>query len=188
MARNSHFRKNICAGLSQPEVAARVMSYWSESPCSSRLHESRRDREEFSGPENWLVTGAARLEMPQKGPQMCAIRPKNRWKPRQMSHIVRLCVSGMAPQNLVGPRKSARSVCYNPRKWRETNVFRKACASASSGLKYRPEWCPTSRSLRVHPGYMKFMEIERNFLGLKTSSSRVLRGTKCPKEVPRRAP
>ena len=32
-ARNSHFWKNICAGLYLPEVPARVMSYWSESPC-----------------------------------------------------------------------------------------------------------------------------------------------------------
>jgi hypothetical protein len=31
---------------------------------------------------------------------------------------------------------------------------------------------------------MKFMEIERNFLGLKTGSSRVLRGTKCPRRSP----
>ena len=164
------------------------MFYWSESPCSSRLHESRRDREKFFGPENWLVTGAARLEMPQKGPQMCAIRPKNRWKPRQMSHIVRLCISKMAPRNLVGPRKLARSVCYSPRKWRETTFCGKACAPASPGPKYWPEWCPTSRSLRAHPGYMKFVEIERNFLDLKTGSSRVQRGTKCPNKVPRHAP
>ena len=34
---------------------------------------------------------------------------------------------------------------------------------------------------------MKFVEIERNSLGLKTSSSRVLRGTKCPQKVPRHA-
>ena len=32
--------------------------------------------EDFFGPENWLVTGAARHEMPRKGPQTCAIRPK----------------------------------------------------------------------------------------------------------------
>ena len=164
------------------------MSYWSESPCSSRQHECRRDREEFSRPENWLVTGAARHEMPQKGPQKCTIRPKNWWKPRQVSPTARLGVSGMAPRNLVGPRKSARSVCYGLRKWCEATVFRKACAPASPGPKYRPEWCATSRSLLAHPGYMKFMEIERNFLGLKTGSSRVLRGTKCPKKVPRCAP
>ena len=121
-ARNSKFRKNVCAGLSQPEVPARVMSYWSESPCSSRLHESRRDREEFFGPENWLVTGAARHEMPQKGPQMSAIWPKNRPKPRQMSPTARLGLFGMAPRNLVGPRKSARSV---PTKTARNNHFRK---------------------------------------------------------------
>ena len=97
--------------------------------------------------------------MPPKGPQTRAIRHKNRWKPRQMSHIVRLCVSGMAPQNLVGPRKSARSVCYNPRKWREMTVFGKACAPASPGPKYRPEWCPTSRNLHAHPGHMNFVAI-----------------------------
>ena len=110
-ARNSHFWKNICAGLYLPEVPARVMSYWSESPCSSRLHECLRDREEFPGPENWLVTGAARHEMPQKGPQMCATWPKNRSKSRQMSPTVRLVVFGMAPRNLVGLGKSAWSVC-----------------------------------------------------------------------------
>ena len=74
-----------------------------------------------------------------------------------------------------------------PRKWRETTIFGKACVPTSPGLKYWPEWCPTSRSLRANLGYMKFVEIERNFLGLKTSSARVLRGTKCPKNVPKRA-
>jgi hypothetical protein len=122
--------------------------------------------------------------MPQKGPQMCAIWPKYRWKPRQMSPAARLCVSRMAPQNLVRPRKSARSVCYGPRKWHEATVFRKACATASPDLKYWHEWCATSRSLLAHPGYMKFMEMERNFLGLKTGSSRLLRGTKCPRRSP----
>ena len=29
MARNDHFRKIMCAGLSRPEVPSRVMSYWS---------------------------------------------------------------------------------------------------------------------------------------------------------------
>jgi len=152
------------------------------------LHEIRGDRDEFSGPQNWLVTGAARHEMLPKGPQTRTIRPKNRWKPRQMSPAARLCVSGMAPRNLVGPRKSARSVCYGLRKWREATVFRKACAPASPGTKYRPEWCPTSRNLRAHPGHMNSVAIEWNFLGLKTGSSRVLRGTKCRKKVPRRAP
>ena len=46
-----------------------------------------------------------------------------------------------------------------PRNWRETTIFGKACAPASLGLKYQPEWCPTSQSLRAHPGYMKFVEI-----------------------------
>jgi hypothetical protein len=124
--------------------------------------------------------------MPQKGPQMCAIWPKYRWKPRQMSPAARLCVSRMAPQNLVRPRKSARSVCYGPRKWHEATVFRKACATASPDLKNWHEWCATSRSLLAHPGYMKFMEMERNFLGLKTGSSRLLQGTKCPRKVRRR--
>ena len=109
-------------------------------------------------------------------------------KPRQVSPTARLCVSRMTPQNLVGPRKSTWSVCYSPRKWYEMTVFRKACAPASPGPKYRPEWCPTSRSLRAHPCYMKFVEIERNFPDLKTGSSRVQRGTKCPQKVPRRAP
>ena len=104
-----------------------------------------------------------------------------------MSPTARLCVSGMAPQNLVGTQKSSWRVC-SPRKWRETTVFKKTCAPASPAPKYWPEWCPTSRSLRAHPCYMKFVEIERNFLDLKTGSSRVLRGTKCPKKIPRRAP
>jgi hypothetical protein len=43
------------------------------------------------------------------------------------------------------------------RKWRETIVFEKACAPASLGTNYQPEWCPTSRSLHAHPGYMKFV-------------------------------
>ena len=44
---------------------------------------------------------------------------------RQMSPTARLCVFRMALRNLVGPRKSARSVCYSPRKWREIAIFKK---------------------------------------------------------------
>ena len=85
-------------------------------------------------------------------------------------------------RNLVGPRKSARSVC--PRKWRETTVLRKACAPASPGPKYQPEWCLTSRTLHAHPGYMKFMEIERNFLGLKMARHGCCEARNAPRRSP----
>ena len=71
MARNDYFRKSMCAGLSRPEVPARVMSYWSESLCSYRLHESRRDREEFSGPRKLARHGCCEARnAPKRSPDV----------------------------------------------------------------------------------------------------------------------
>ena len=89
---------------------------------------------------------------------------------------------GWRPKIWSGPENQP-GAC--PRKRRETTIFGKTSRPTSPGPKYWPESCPTGRSRRAHPGYMKVTEIERNFLGPKTGWSRVLRGTKCPKKVPR---
>ena len=177
----------MCAGLSRPEVPALVVSYWSESPCSSRLHESRREREEFSGPENWLVTGAARHEMPQKGPQTCAIRPK---KLVETSSIVPYC---KAVHIWDGTLKFDRAPKINPERVLPTKTARNSHFQKNLyACLYRPEvqarvmsyWLESPCSSRLHESRRDREE----FLGPKTSSSRVLRGTKCPKKVPRHAP
>ena len=125
--------------------------------------------------------------MPQEGPQTCVIRPKKLVETSSnVPYCKAVCIRDGAPNFGRAPKISLERV--RPGKWRETIVYGKACAPASTGPKFRPKWCPTSRSLCGHPGYMKFEETERNFLGLKTGSSRVLRGAKCPKKVPRHAP
>ena len=124
--------------------------------------------------------------MPPKGPQTRAIRPKNRWKPRQMSQLQGYAYPGRHPKN-----------------WSSPENLPGACAIAhGNGVKQpfsekrlrRP--LPTrstdpSDVLLVGVAVLfqaTFVEIERNFLDLKTGSSRVLRGTKCPQKVPRCAP
>ena len=82
-------------------------------------------------------------------------------KSAETSSNVPYCKAGLirdgAPKFGRAPKISPERVL--PRKLRETTVFEKASAPATLGPKYRPEWCPTSRSLRAHSGYMKFVEI-----------------------------